>query len=68
MFLLYISAQMSKPPSIHRFLSIHSHVMATRQLELKPHSPQGSSGFYHDLFFTVRETGDQYADDVLALQ
>jgi hypothetical protein len=71
-FLLYISAQISHPPSMHKFLS-RNPVAADKQSamreQLEPKadkvdenfdevSPQGSGSFDHDLLLGVRESAD----------
>lgn len=70
-FLLYISAQISYPPSMHKFLygTRHREVKSwdKEAIEKKKNSPQRSGSFDDDLFLGVRESADQRPDDVFAL-
>ena len=78
MFLLYISAQISYPPSIHKFLFMEVRHTAEAAIRTKKqtkinikflmNSPQRSGSFDDDLFLGVRESTDQRSDDVFALQ
>lgn len=65
MLLLYISAQMSYPPSMHRFL-VESAQRVVRYIAA--YIPEGTQSLYDDFFLAVRETRDQRTDDILALQ
>jgi len=52
-FLLYISAQISYPPSMHRFLQRYDGIRAKRSLGTRMHAPQRTSSFDPDLLLAV---------------
>ena len=68
-FLLYISAHISYPPSIHRFLLKKKCQLGKSNFKnAKKNSPQRSGSLDDDLFLGVSKSADQRADDVFSLQ
>lgn len=65
-FLLYISAQISYPPSIHKFLYVGAHDvyywwLKKKKLETKTpkkNAPKRPCSFDDDLFLGIREATD----------
>ena len=65
-FLLYISAQISYPPSIHKFLYVGAHEdlllvakkKETRNKDTEKNAPKRPGSFDDDLFLGIREATD----------
>jgi hypothetical protein len=67
MFLLYISAQISYPPSIHKFLVPGSN-LGHRISRVHVDVPEGSHCLNHDLLLIIREAGDQCTNNIFPLK
>jgi hypothetical protein len=66
--LLYISAQISYPPSIHKFLSKTRQNRTTSQKRSPEHIPQCANSLNHHFLLTIRQPSDQSPNNIFSLQ